>query len=103
MPESGFAVSEDEFGSDLITISDEEGNDYTLEHVDTVEIDDKLYMACLTADLDEDDDDYGLVILEIVGDGELATVDDEELLESLYDLFMERLFEDSDEEIDDEA
>lgn len=93
----------DDFGNDLITISDEEGNDYTLEHFDTLEIDGKFYLACLPVDIDEDDEDYGIVILEAVGDDELASIDDEELLEEIYDQFMERLFDDEDEDYDEDG
>lgn len=92
----------DDFGSDLITMSDEEGNDYTLEHFDTIEIDGTFYLACLPTDIDEDDEDYGFIILRVVGDEELETIDDEELLGDLYDMFMERLFEDEDLDEDNE-
>lgn len=90
-------MSED-FGSDLITISDEEGNDYTLEHFDTAEIDGEFYFACLPTDMDEDDEDFGFIILKVVGDDELASIDDEELLEQVYNIFVERLFDDEDNE-----
>ena len=86
-------MSED-FGSDLITICDDDGNDYVLEHLDTIEVDDIFYMAFLPADKDEQDDDYGLVILKVIEeDGEeiLATIDDETLLEDIYSRFLERI------------
>ena len=86
----------DEFGSDFITISDEEGNDFILEHIDTLEFEDVFYMAFLPTDIDEDDEDYGLVILEVVeeaGEEVLSTIDDEETLEYICDLFMERFME----------
>ena len=89
-----------EFGNDYITISDEDGNDYVLEHLDTIEADGKFYMAFLPADLDEDDEEYGVVILTAEDeDGEdiLVSIDDEELLENLYEQFMERLFDENNE------
>lgn len=92
----------EEFGNDIITISDEEGNDYTLEHFDTIEVDGTFYMACLPTDIDEEDEDYGMIILEVVGDGELASVEDEEVLQEVYDLFMERLYDEDDEDNEDE-
>jgi len=85
-----------EFGSDFVTISDDEGNDYVLEHLDSIEVDDTYYIAFLPTDIDEDDDDYGLIILKVVEeDGEeiLATVDDDEVLEDVYARFMERLLD----------
>ena len=84
------------FGSDYVTISDDDGNDYVLEYLDTIELDDELYMAFLPTDIDEDDEGYGFVILQVVEeDGEelLATVDDDDLLDDLYDRFMERIQE----------
>jgi len=84
------------FGSDYVTISDNDGNDFVLEHLDTIELDDNIYMAFLPTDIDEDDEDFGFVILQVVEeDGEelLATVDDDALLEDLYERFMERFTE----------
>ena|GEM_PF-69828 len=92
---------DNDFGNDLITISDEEGNDYTLELIDSIEVDGTVYLASLPADMNEDDEDFGILILEVVGDDELAAIEDEDLLEELYDMFMERLFED-DEDFDDD-
>jgi len=89
-----------DFGNDYFTISDEDGNDYELEHLDTIEIDGKLYMAFLPTDLDEDDEDYGFVILTVEDeDGEdiLVSVEDEELLENLCELFVERFLDEDDE------
>lgn len=89
-----------EFGNDYITISDDDGNEFDLEHLDTAEIDGKIYMAFLPADMDEDDEDFGLIILSaIVRDGEevLATLDNDEELSMVYEFFIERLTEDPEE------
>ena len=54
---------------------------------------------------DEDDADYGLVILKtIVEDGEelLSTLDSDEELEEVYQLFSEQLFSEEDDEGADE-
>lgn len=89
-----------DFGSDLITISDESGNDFVLEHMDTIEYDNTFYMAFLPTDLDEDDDEFGLVILKVeneAGEDVLVTIEDDELLEELFEKFMTRLSDDEDE------
>lgn len=89
------------FGSDFVLITDEDGNEFELEHLDTIEYKDALYMAFLPANMDEDDEDYGMVILRVKeSDGEelLVTVDDEQELDEVYDLFMRRLFDDGEEE-----
>jgi len=93
----------DEFGSDYITISDDDGNEFELEHLDTVELDGRIYMAFLPADMDEDDEDFGLIILRVtVKDGEevLTTLDDDDELNSAYECFIARLSDGLDEEED---
>jgi len=90
----GFVIMGDEYGNDYITISDDEGNEFELEHLDTSELNGKIYMAFLPADMDEDDEDFGLIILKvIIEDGEevLTTIDDDEELAIVYEHFIERL------------
>jgi uncharacterized protein YrzB (UPF0473 family) len=87
-----------EFGGDLFTITDDDGNDYVLEHIDTIEEDNIFYLAFLPTDLEEDDEDYGLIILkktEENGEEVLVSIDDdEELLEDLFDRFIFRILDD---------
>lgn len=86
-----------EYGNDFITITDDEGNDFSLEHLDTIELDNTFYMAFLPADADEDDEDYGLIVLKVIeenGEDVLTTIDDEEKLEEVFERFMERLLDD---------
>jgi len=98
-----------DYGNDFITVTDDDGNEFELEHLDTVEISNELYMAFVPADMDEDDDDYGLVILKVVTDGDedvLTTVDDDEMLSIAYELFLQRMSATDDEyeqENEDEA
>jgi uncharacterized protein YrzB (UPF0473 family) len=94
-----YAAVSEEYGSDFITITDEDGNEFELEHLDTIEYGDDLYMAFLPAG-PEDSEDYGMVILKVIeenGEEILATVDDEEELNKVYDRFMEQLFADEGE------
>ena len=87
----------DEYGSDYISVTDEDGNEFELEHLDTIEHDGGLYMAFLPAGMDEDDEDYGMVILKVeeeAGEQLLATVDDAGELDAVYNLFMQQLFAD---------
>ena len=89
-----------DYGNDFITISDDDGNDFVLEHLDTIEIDDTFYMAFLPTDITEEDEGYGLIILKVVEeDGEdilISIDDDDELLENLYETFVDRLAEEDD-------
>ena len=79
-------------------------SDRDLEYVDTHEHNGLTYTAFFPAveeDADEDDADYGLVILKtIVENGEelLSTLDSEEELNEIYQLFSDQLFADDDDE-----
>ena len=99
------------FGPEFITVTDEDGNEFELELVDTLEHNGVVYCALFPAvaedeetgepvDVDADDEDYGLVIMKIVEeDGEelFSTLDSDEELDEVYNLFMERFFEEEDE------
>lgn len=89
-------MSED-FGANFITLTDDEGNEFELEYVDALEKDGQTYMAFFPAlenEADAESEDYGLVILKSVmenGEEMLSTVDDEDELNAVYELFMEQL------------
>ena len=95
----------EEFGPDFITITDEDGNEFELEHVDTIEYKGQVYMAFFPADTGEDADqaeeeESGLIILKVVqadGEEQLSTLDSDAELEEVYDQFMEALFQDEDD------
>ena len=85
----------------FIDLTDEEGNNFQLEVVGDVEYNGDLYRVFLPTDITEDDPDYGFIILKSEMNGEeelLDSVDDEELKEKVYAIFMEELFSDEDEE-----
>lgn len=88
----------DAFGGDFISISDENGNEYELEHLDTMEINGVYYLAFVPADIDENDERYGLVILKKETENdEYLTMPDEDEMEVVYEKFMERLFDENEE------
>ena len=92
-------MSED-YGADFISVTDEDGNEFELEHLGTLEREGVTYMAFVPADMDEDDEDFGMIILQVIqsnGEDILADVDDPALLEQVYEKFMEELFEDEEE------
>ncbi len=85
----------------FVDITDEEGNNFKLEIVGDVEYEDELYRVFLPTDIDEQDPDYGFIILkctQVDGEEMLDSVDDEELLEKVYAVYMEELFDEEDEE-----
>lgn len=103
---------EDNFGPDFITVTDEDGNDFELEMVDSLEHNGVTYHAMFPAveedeatgeprDVDADDEEYGLVIMKVIeenGEELLSTLDSDEELDEIYELFMERFFQDEEEE-----
>ena len=91
----------DDYGSDFISVTDEEGNEFELEHLGTLEYRGMTYMCFVPADMDEDDEDFGMIILKVIeenGEELLADVDDEDELNCVYDKFMEELFAEDEEE-----
>lgn len=91
----------DEFGSDYLTIVDDEGTEFELEVVDTMDYNGKTYTAFLPTDIGEDDPEYGFIILENVKDesGEelFNSVDDDAELNDVYEHFMELLFDEEED------
>ena len=93
----------EEFGPNFITLTDEDGNEIELEYVDAIEVDGQTYMAFLPTVDDEADEaaaeEFGLVILKSItenGEELLSTLDSDEELNRVYDLFMEQLMDDED-------
>ena len=85
----------DQYGSDFITISDEEGNEFELEVLSTVDWNGTSYMAVIPANTEEEED-LGVSILKtIVEDGEeiLSVIEDEQELQAVYDIIMDQLYE----------
>lgn len=92
-----------EFGPNFITLTDEDGNEIELEYVDAIEVDGQTYMAFFPTVDDEADEaaaeEFGLVILKSItenGEELLSTLDSDEELNRVYDLFMEQLMDDED-------
>ena len=92
----------DEFGPNFVTLTDDEGNDIELEYVDALEHNGTTYMAFFPvveedSEDEENEEEYGLVILKSQmenGEEFLVTIDDEEEIDKVYDLFMEQMMED---------
>ena len=90
----------DQYGSDYITISDEDGTEYELEVLSTTEWNGCSYLAVIPASMDENDPDYGVSILRSTEeDGEpiLSVIEDENELQAVYDLIMDQLYEEEEE------
>lgn len=92
----------DEFGPNFVTLTDDEGNDIELEYVDALEHNGTTYMAFFPvfeedSEDEQNEEEYGLVILKSQmenGEEFLVTIDDEEEIDKVYDLFMEQILSD---------
>lgn len=86
---------QDEFGNNFITLTDDAGQEIELEHLDTLEYDGETYMAFIPAEMSVEEE-YELMILKVEADEDaqeeiLVTVDDEDVLNTVFEKFSERL------------
>ena len=89
----------DQYGSDFITIVDDDGTEYELEVLSTLEYNGSTYLAVVPAAESADDLELEVSILKSVEeDGEpiLCVIEDETELQSVYDRIMDSLYEDAD-------
>ena len=91
----------DEYGSDFITIVDEDGTEFELEVLTSIEYNGETYLA-VTLATDEEDAELEVSILKSVeeddGESTLCAIDDEAELETVYNLIMEQLYEEDEED-----
>ncbi len=94
-----------EYGDDFITITDEDGVEYELEVLATVEYQGSSYLALVPADTQQtsDDEELEISILKSVDeDGEelLCAIEDDEELEQVYQLLMDQMYEEDELELE---
>ena len=92
---------ENEYGSDFITIVDEDGTEYELEVLSTLEYDGNTYMAVVPAGQSLEEYELEVSILKSVeedGESILCAIEDETELQAVYDLIMDSLYEEEEEE-----
>lgn len=91
----------DQYGSDFLTITDEDGIEYELEVLSTLEYNGETYLAVIPAGESQETLELEVTILKsIEEDGEpiLCAIEDEGELQAVYDLIMDSLYEEEDEE-----
>ena len=87
----------EEYGNDIISLMDEEGNETEYDMIDAVELDGQTYVALLPLYENPEDiveEDYQVVILKMVEeDGEeiLLTINDEAEFDAVWQAFEDRL------------
>ena len=73
--------------------TDDEGNEVKFEHLDTLEIEDRVFVVCVPVPEGEEEIEE-VIIFEAIKDDEdedcFLQVEDESILETVYDAFKER-------------
>ena len=86
----------EDFGSDFMTIVDEDGTEFELEILSTLEYNGETYLAVTLADGEENENPEVSILKSVEEDGEpiLCAIEDEAELQAVYDLIMDQLYED---------
>ncbi len=91
----------DNYGSDYITIVDEDGEEFELEVLTTMEWNGSTYLAVIPAvDADEEVDLEVSILKNVEEDGDmiLCAIEDEQELETVYNLMMDSLYEEEEDD-----
>ncbi len=89
----------EEYGNDLVSVLDDEGNEHQFELLDAIETDESRYVALLPVYAEAEqavEGDGELVILEVIDqDGEdlLVPIEDDAVFDEIAGIFEERLSE----------
>ena len=87
----------DQFGSDFLTIADEDGNEYELEVLSTLEYNGCTYLAVIPAAESAEDLELGVTLLKSTeenGEAILTVIEDDAELEAVHDILMDSLYDD---------
>lgn len=93
---------ENNYGSDFMTIVDEDGTEYELEVLSTLEYNGFSYLAVIPAGLEEDADLEVSILKSVEEDDEpiLCAIEDEQELQTVYDMIMDSLYAEEEEDED---
>ena len=91
----------DQYGSDFITIVDEDGVEYELEVLTTLEWNGSSYLAVIPAGENQDEFELEVSVLKSVeedGESILTAIEDENELQAVYALIMDSLYEEEEDD-----
>ncbi len=84
----------EEYGSDFLTITDEDGKEYELEVLSTLEYNGCTYLAVVPAGDDSEELEVSILkSAEEDGEPMLLAIEDDRELETVYQLIMDSLYE----------
>ena len=90
---------ENEYGSDFMTIVDEDGTEFELEILSSIEYNGCTYLAVTPAGTEEDAEVEVSILKSVEEDGEpiLCAIEDEAELETVYSMIMDQLYEEDED------
>ncbi len=93
----------DQFGSDYMTIVDEDGEEFELEILTSIDWNGSTYLAVIPAGMDDEADEPSLevsILKSVEEDSEpiLCAIEDQQELETVYELIMQQLYEEDTDE-----
>ena len=94
-----------DYGANIISITDEDGVEYELEVLSSITYKGAEYLALTPADADDEAEELEVSILKSVMDGDepiLVAVEDDQELETVYDLLMQNIFDEEEDDEDEE-
>ena len=87
----------------IVILNDEEGNEVKFEFLDIVELDDEQYVVLLPVTEDDEEDEGEVVILKVEDNDDensdeesYVSVDSEETLNKVFEIFKEKFKDDFD-------
>lgn len=88
------------YGSDFMTIVDEDGTEFELEVLSSLDYNGNTYLAVIPAGLEEDEDAEVSILKSVDEDGEsvLCAIEDDDELETVYQMIMEQLYEEDEDD-----
>ncbi|MFA9379799.1 MAG: DUF1292 domain-containing protein [Acetanaerobacterium sp.] len=95
-------AEEMDFGPNVLSLTDEDGNEHEFEILDELDLDEKHYVALIPASeeaLEDEEEEGQLIVLkseEENGEEYLAYIEDEEEFGRVAGMFVERLSEEYD-------
>lgn len=88
------------YGSDFMTIVDEDGTEYELEVLSSIEYNGFTYLAVIPAGSEDEQSLEVSVLKSVEEDGEpiLCAIEDDQELQTVYDMIMDQLYSEEEEE-----
>ncbi len=91
---------EDIYGSDFMTIVDEDGTEFELEVLSSLDYNGYSYLAVIPAGIEDGQAEVS-ILKSVEEDGEpiLCAIEDDAELEAVYSLIMDQLYEEDSDEV----